>query len=294
MAKKVTAQVKLQIPAGKATPAPPVGTALGPQGVNIMEFCKAFNAKTSAQGPGRPDHPGGDHDLLGPLVHVHHQDAAGAGADQARRATWRRARPSRTRTRSARSRMKQIEEIAKIKMPDLNCFDLEAAMSSVEGHRPQHGRRRGVALVLRAALLAIACAPFFILRRDRQLLNAKDVGRELKVPGRNRIRSREFFPSFFEYQDLMLFHPRIGYYSAGLVDFLDDYSTYPNTLAPFFGQMIAEQAFRMWTGMRKAGSLSATERFTIAEFGAGNGALAESILDYINRQPRLARIRPDK
>ena len=84
MAKKVTAQVKLQIPAGKATPAPPVGTALGPQGVNIMDFCKAFNAKTSAQGPGRPDHPGGDHDLLGPLVHVHHQDAAGAGADQAR------------------------------------------------------------------------------------------------------------------------------------------------------------------------------------------------------------------
>ncbi len=49
MAKKVTGQVKLQIPAGKATPAPPVGTALGPQGVNIMEFCKAFNAKTSAK-----------------------------------------------------------------------------------------------------------------------------------------------------------------------------------------------------------------------------------------------------
>src|SRR3954454_3622502 len=49
MAKKGTAEVKLQIPAGKATPAPPVGTALGPQGVNIMEFCKAFNAKTSAK-----------------------------------------------------------------------------------------------------------------------------------------------------------------------------------------------------------------------------------------------------
>ena len=49
MAKKVTAQVKLQIPAGKATPAPPVGTALGPQGVNIMDFCKSFNAKTSAK-----------------------------------------------------------------------------------------------------------------------------------------------------------------------------------------------------------------------------------------------------
>jgi len=49
MAKKVTGQVKLQIPAGKATPAPPVGTALGPQGVNIMEFCKAFNAKTASK-----------------------------------------------------------------------------------------------------------------------------------------------------------------------------------------------------------------------------------------------------
>ena len=49
MAKKVTGSVKLQIPAGKATPAPPVGTALGPQGVNIMEFCKAFNAKTSGK-----------------------------------------------------------------------------------------------------------------------------------------------------------------------------------------------------------------------------------------------------
>jgi large subunit ribosomal protein L11 len=49
MAKKITANVKLQIPAGKATPAPPVGTALGPQGVNIMDFCKAFNAKTSGK-----------------------------------------------------------------------------------------------------------------------------------------------------------------------------------------------------------------------------------------------------
>ena len=49
MAKKITGSVKLQIPAGKATPAPPVGTALGPQGVNIMEFCKAFNARTSSK-----------------------------------------------------------------------------------------------------------------------------------------------------------------------------------------------------------------------------------------------------
>ena len=85
MAKKVTAQVKLQIPAGKATPAPPVGTALGPQGVNIMDFCKAFNAKTSAK-----DQEG----LIIPVVITIYSDRsftfitktpAGAGADQARR-----------------------------------------------------------------------------------------------------------------------------------------------------------------------------------------------------------------
>ncbi len=84
MAKKVTGSVKLQIPAGKATPAPPVGTALGPQGVNIMDFCKAFNAKTSSK----------DQEgliipvvitIFSPLIHFHYEDAAGAGADQARR-----------------------------------------------------------------------------------------------------------------------------------------------------------------------------------------------------------------
>ena len=103
MAKKVTGQVKLQIPAGKATPAPPVGTALGPQGVNIMEFCKAFNAKTSAK-----DQEG----LIIPVVitifsdrslHVHHQDSAGAGADQARREPGEGLGRTATRTRSARS-----------------------------------------------------------------------------------------------------------------------------------------------------------------------------------------------
>ena len=84
MAKKITDYVKLQIPAGKATPAPPVGTALGPKGVNIMEFCKGFNAKTSAK-----DQEG----LIIPVVitiysdrtlHLHYQDASRAGADQAR------------------------------------------------------------------------------------------------------------------------------------------------------------------------------------------------------------------
>ena len=135
------------------------------------------------------------------------------------------------------------------------------------------------------ALVAIACAPLLFAQPQRELLNGKEVGREIHFPAGTESGVKEFFPSFFEYQDLMLFHPRIGYYSAGLVDFQDDFSTYPNTLAPFFGHMIAEQAYRMWAGMRKAGTLSATEQFTIAEFGAGNGALAESILEYINHRP---------
>ena len=74
MAKKVLTLIKLQIPAGAANPAPPVGPALGQHGVNIMEFCKAFNAQTQAGL--RDDHPGRDHGLRGPLVHLHHQDPA--------------------------------------------------------------------------------------------------------------------------------------------------------------------------------------------------------------------------
>ena len=77
MAKKVTGSVKLQIAAGKATPAPPVGPALGQAQVNIMEFCKQFNARTSAEGTGRADYSGGDHGLQRPFVHLHHQDASG-------------------------------------------------------------------------------------------------------------------------------------------------------------------------------------------------------------------------
>ena len=73
MAKKVNGFVKLQIPAGKANPAPPVGTALGPQGINIMAFCKEFNARTQ----GQDDDPAGrDHDLRRQVVHLHPQDAA--------------------------------------------------------------------------------------------------------------------------------------------------------------------------------------------------------------------------
>jgi len=130
MAKKVTAQVKLQIPAGKATPAPPVGTALGPQGVNIMEFCKAFNAKTASQ-----------EGLIIPVVITIYSDRSftfitktppvAVLVKKACNLAKGSAEPNRNKV--AKITMKQVEEIAKIKMPDLNCFDLEAAVSQVKG-----------------------------------------------------------------------------------------------------------------------------------------------------------------
>src|SRR5690606_12850808 len=98
---------------------------------------------------------------------------------------------------------------------------------------------------------------------------AWEVHRELPVPAEARPALREFFPSFMEYHDLVMFHPTVGYYSIGRVDFVGHYRTYPVVLAPRFGHMAAEQLFRMWQGMRRAGTLNADERFTIAEFGAG-------------------------
>ncbi|MGC8760279.1 MAG: 50S ribosomal protein L11 [Bryobacteraceae bacterium] len=130
MAKKVTAQVKLQIPAGKATPAPPVGTALGPQGVNIMEFCKAFNAKTASQ-----------EGLIIPVVITIYSDRSftfitktppvAVLVKKACNLAKGSAEPNRNKV--GKITMKQVEEIARIKMPDLNCFDLEAAISQVKG-----------------------------------------------------------------------------------------------------------------------------------------------------------------
>jgi SAM-dependent MidA family methyltransferase len=95
---------------------------------------------------------------------------------------------------------------------------------------------------------------------------------------------KEFFPSFLEYQDLVMFHPRFGYYSSGRVNFVSDYRTFPDALYPYFGHMVAEHVFTMWDGMRKAGTLAENEKFTVAEFGAGDGALAESILNYIDQR----------
>ena len=132
MAKKVTGQVKLQIPAGKATPAPPVGTALGPQGVNIMEFCKAFNAKTSAK-----DQEG----LIIPVVITIYSDRSFTFITKTppvpvlikKALSLAKGSAEPNRNKVGKITEKQIEEIAKLKMPDLNCFTLEAAMNNVRG-----------------------------------------------------------------------------------------------------------------------------------------------------------------
>jgi large subunit ribosomal protein L11 len=132
MAKKVTGQVKLQIPAGKATPAPPVGTALGPQGVNIMEFCKAFNAKTSAK-----DQEG----LIIPVVITIYSDRSFTFITKTppvavlvkRAVNLAKGSAEPNKNKVGKITQKQIEEIAKLKMPDLNCFTIEAAVEQVKG-----------------------------------------------------------------------------------------------------------------------------------------------------------------
>jgi large subunit ribosomal protein L11 len=132
MAKKVTAEVKLQIPAGKATPAPPVGTALGPQGVNIMEFCKAFNAKTSAK-----DQEG----LIIPVVITIYSDRSFTFITKTppvailvkRAVNLAKGSAEPNKNKVGKIGLDQVQEIAKIKMPDLNCFTLDAAVEQVKG-----------------------------------------------------------------------------------------------------------------------------------------------------------------
>jgi len=128
--KKIIGQIKLQIPAGKATPAPPVGPALGQHGVNIMDFCKAFNAKTSK-----------DEGLIIPAVITVYQDRSYSFITKTPPAAvlLKRAvgiakgsgEPNRDKVGSVT--MKQIDEIAKTKMPDLNAADLEAARKIIMG-----------------------------------------------------------------------------------------------------------------------------------------------------------------
>jgi len=130
MAKKVQAQVKLQIAAGKATPAPPVGTALGPHGVNIMDFCKNFNAKTAAQDG-----------LIIPAVVTIYSDRSytfilktpPAAVLLKRAANIAKGSGVPNKNKVGTITSKQVEEIARIKLPDLNTDTLASAVRSVEG-----------------------------------------------------------------------------------------------------------------------------------------------------------------
>ena len=131
MAKKISGYIKLQIPAGKANPAPPIGPALGQHGVNIMEFCKAFNAKTAQMDP----------DLKIPVVITVFADRSFTfetktppAADLLKKAAGvpkGSGKPNKEKVGTI-SRDK-IEEIAKLKMPDLNTTNLEAAIKTIEG-----------------------------------------------------------------------------------------------------------------------------------------------------------------
>ena len=130
MAKKVTGYVKLQIPAGKATPAPPVGPALGQAGVNIMDFCKTFNARTQAQDG-----------LIIPVVITVYSDRSytfitktpPAAVLLLKAAGIQKGSGVPNRNKVGKVTKKQVEEIAKTKLPDLNAGSLEAAMRIVEG-----------------------------------------------------------------------------------------------------------------------------------------------------------------
>ena len=130
MAKKIQAFVKLQIPAGKATPAPPVGTALGPHGVNIMDFVKAFNARTAK-----------DDGLIIPAVVTIYSDRsytfitktppASVLLKKAANLAKGSAEPNKNKVGTVTA--KQVEAIARQKMPDLNCDSLESAVKTVAG-----------------------------------------------------------------------------------------------------------------------------------------------------------------
>ena len=123
MAKKVEGYIKLQIPAGKATPAPPVGPALGQHGVNIVEFTKQFNAKTADQG-----------DLIIPVVITVYADRSFSFITKTPPAPVLIKKACKIQSGSGDKITKaQVQEIAELKMPDLNAASLESAMSMIAG-----------------------------------------------------------------------------------------------------------------------------------------------------------------
>jgi large subunit ribosomal protein L11 len=130
MAKKVVGQIKLQIPGGQANPAPPVGPALGQRGVNIMEFCKAFNAKTQDQ-----------KGTVIPVIITVYSDRSftfitktpPASVLLFKAAKVEKGSGEPNKNKVGKVTKKQVEEIAKLKMPDLNAGSVEAAMRTIEG-----------------------------------------------------------------------------------------------------------------------------------------------------------------
>ena len=130
MAKKITGYVKLQIPGGEATPAPPVGPALGQQGVNIMDFCKNFNAKTAK-----------DEGLIIPVVVTVYADRSytfitktpPASILLKRAANLAKGSNEPNKNKVGTVTKRQVEDIAKLKMPDLNCESADAAYKTVAG-----------------------------------------------------------------------------------------------------------------------------------------------------------------
>ena len=130
MAKKVIGQIKLHIPAGKATPAPPVGPALGQQGVNIMDFCKAFNARTQ-----------GEEGMITPVVITVFADRSysfitktpPASVLLKKAAGLAKGSGEPNRNKVGKVTRAQVEKIAQTKMPDLNAASMEAAMRIVMG-----------------------------------------------------------------------------------------------------------------------------------------------------------------
>jgi large subunit ribosomal protein L11 len=130
MAKKITGYIKLQIPAGAATPAPPVGPALGQHGVNIMEFCKTFNARTQGQ-----------QGLIIPVVITVFSDRSftfitktpPASILLLRAAGIQKGSGVPNKNKVGKVTREQVEEIARTKMPDLNAASLDAAVKTVEG-----------------------------------------------------------------------------------------------------------------------------------------------------------------
>ena len=131
MAKKVVGLIKLQVPAGKANPSPPIGPALGQRGLNIMEFCKAFNAATQKMEPGLPV----------PVVITAYQDKSftfvmktpPASVLIRKAAKIEKGSPRPHTDKVGRITRAQAEEIAKMKMPDLTAADLEAAVHTIAG-----------------------------------------------------------------------------------------------------------------------------------------------------------------